>query len=72
MNEELLNYILSLTPDQVDKVLEHLDELKELCKEEQEKADEKSSASFAFALFLYAFVQFFFTNLHFCGETFKV
>lgn len=61
MNEKLLNYILSLTPDQVEKVLEHLDELKELCKDEQEEADEKSSASFAFALFL-------FENLHFCNE----
>lgn len=30
---ELIDYILSLTPEQVEKVLEHLDELKELLKE---------------------------------------
>lgn len=38
MKEELLDYILSLTPEQIEKVLEHLDELKEAVKDEKEKA----------------------------------
>ena len=32
MKEELINYILNLTPEQVDKIFKRLDELKELAK----------------------------------------
>lgn len=34
---ELLNYVLSLTPDQVEKILKRLPELKALLESEQKK-----------------------------------
>lgn len=35
--EELLKFILNLTPDQVEKILKHLPELKALCEDEHKK-----------------------------------
>ena len=35
MREDLINYILNLTPEQVDKIFNRLDELRELAKESE-------------------------------------